>query len=625
MTIEFNQRGNRMKKRHIAILIVVILLLGLFACGKADVASPAASPSNDSNDSNDVLPLPDTTASAIDSANTAEELRALIQTYQDSGDHESTYLAAKKLIALEPADSQAYQAAIAALLGSISSDYDEIQELLLLGLQNAPEGAERLSQWANEQNQTFSYTIPFFADYTSESEINLVGTTAGNLTNLEVSSTDQWLYGLMTTQGNWIYFSQPGDDYSIYKMRVDGTGIKKIADARGDSINVVGDWLYYLNLSDERKPYRIRTDGTGKEGPLSNSASVMAVSDDSIYSLDHGIYITKQNTDETVLLVDGDNTSMGVYDGWIYYGAGSSNDNDVFCRISTNGGDPQKLLDGWMFHYDMSDGWIYYYTNQTGDSVWRMRPDGSEQTELYRSENTLRNFAVIKNQLVVSVCTDVDDRGKPVPTELHLIDVATGAVQQTRKASTGSIYVVADSIFYLENGVWQMWDLSTGEAGIISYSDATKETGIITRADVSLTTLGFKLDPILGIYSYSNDETKSYVSIARPDLGESQADCNLELLQKINGYLIGIWYYEKDNQLTIQADKGEISAYFYYDLTNKTYGNESSNTGSVQEQFETALGKQEGDFHDAALQLFTDTIQELFGISWQELYALPLI
>ena len=180
-----------MKKRLIDILIILILLLSLTACGKADVASPAESPSNVSND---VLPLLVTTSSEIDSANTAEELRALIQTYQDSGDHESAYLAAKKLIDLEPTDTQAYQAAIAALLGSISSDYDEIQELLMLGIENVPEGAERFAQWVNEQDQTFSFTVPFFSDYASESEINLVGTTAGNLTNPDHPIADLCIY-----------------------------------------------------------------------------------------------------------------------------------------------------------------------------------------------------------------------------------------------------------------------------------------------------------------------------------------------------------------------------------------------------------------------------------------------
>jgi hypothetical protein len=434
---------------------------------------------------------------------------------------------------------------------------------------------------------------------------------------------DLWLCGLMTRQGSWVYFALPSDDYSIYKMRTDGTGIHKVADACGDSINVVGDWLYYRNLSDERKPYRVRTDETNKEGPLFNGAGDMVVTKDWIYYLDGGIYKTLPDTGETVSLVDGQNASMSVCDGWIYYCTGGN--NSEFCRISTDGGEPQKLLNGWMIHYDMSDGWIYYQINSNGDSIWRMRPDGSEQTELYRSESFLCAFAVVTDRLVVSVSTAVDDRGKPVATELLLVDVATGAVQQTREANTGSIYVANDTVFYTKNGVWQMWNISTGAAGAIAYSDAIKGASIITKADVSLTTLGFELDPKLGIYSYSDDETKTFVSIERPDLGESQIDCNLELLQEINGHLIGIWYFEKDNQLLFQADKGESSAKYYYDLTNKTYGNEWFSTGSVEEPFVAALGKQGGDFHDAALKLFTNTIQQRFGMSWQELYALPLI
>ncbi len=519
-----------MKKRLIVLLVVMILLFGLNACGKTGEASPAE---NLSNVSNDTLPVLVATSSAIDSANTAEELRALIQTYQDSGDHESAYLAAKKLIALEPANTQAYQYAITALLGSIASDYDVIQELLMLGIQNAPEGAERFAQWANEQNQTFSYTIPFFADYTSESEINLFGTTAGNLTNLELPSMDLWLYGLMTRQGSWVYFALPSDEYNIYKMRTDGTGIKKIADARGDSINVVGDWLYYRNLSDERKPYRVRTDGTNKEGPLFNGAGDMVVTKDWIYYLAGGIYKALPDTGEIVSLVDGQNASMSVYDGWIYYCTGGN--NSEFCRISTDGGEPQKLLSGWMIHYDMSDGWIYYQINSNDDSIWRMRPDGSEQTELYRSETFLCAFAVVNDKLVVSISNAVDDRGKPVPTELRQIDVATGVVQQTLEANTGSIYAAADSVFYTENGVLQMWNLSTGSAGPIQFSSATGNVSVAEKPVLSLKDLGFVYEQEYGAYGFMDEQANIRMELSRPNLKTPLVEYNMLFLCNMNG------------------------------------------------------------------------------------------
>ncbi len=88
--------------------------------------------------------------------------------------------------------------------------------------------------------------------------------------------------------------------------------------------------------------------------------------------------------------------------------------------------------------------------------------------------------------------------------------------------------------------------------------------------------------------------------------------------------IVAIWYYESENMLRFQADKDESSATYQYDLTTGTYIDEWTNTDSIEQQFTNAFGKQEGDFHEAAMKIFTETIQQYFGISWQELYALPL-
>lgn len=95
-----------MKISLITILIIVILSHGLIACGHAGLASPAESSCNVSNAAQPVLA---TTSSAIDSTNSAQERRALIPTYQESGDLESAYLAAKKVIvSVFPQGSRVY-------------------------------------------------------------------------------------------------------------------------------------------------------------------------------------------------------------------------------------------------------------------------------------------------------------------------------------------------------------------------------------------------------------------------------------------------------------------------------------------------------------------------------------
>ncbi len=452
-------------KRIIAVFLVILFALSSFAaCGRGD-AAVSASVSSAPSDS--PVPLPATPEKAVAAAATADEARALMSAYQASGDYKSAYLAAKKLIELDPANTQSYEDAITALLGSISGDYQEIQNLIALGIQNAPDGAADFVHWANAQNQTFSFTVPFVSDYQSADEINSVGISPGNLVNQDVLPIDFWRNGLLTTQGDWIYLMLPTEDFYVYKMRLDGTGLTAVGDARGDNLNVIGDWLYYKNLNDADMPYRIRTDGTQKEGPLFNRSEQLAVTRDDYFFNDRSLYRSKTDLSETVTLAPDGCQLMTYYDGWIYYC--TSGTHSAFCRVSKDGGQPQKLLDDWMWHYDMMDGWIYYLDKSNQFAVQRMQADGSEQSIVYQSDAIMNSFGLADGKIVVSLCRVNDDRGKPYPTDLIVVDPATGAVTQTLKTFSTSIYTAKDHVFYYdENYVWHTLDLSTGETGVIS-------------------------------------------------------------------------------------------------------------------------------------------------------------
>ena len=456
-------------KKHIAVACALVLVLcSLLACGNPAATQPAtASPSSAA-----LAQKPASPQEAIANAATPDELRELMASYQTSGDNDSVYLAAKKLIELAPADSTAYQAAIAALLAGIAGDYQEIQSLVTLGIQNAPEEASDFTHWAAEQNQTFSFNVPFIGDYTSPAEINTVGISPGNVSNTEVLK-DLWRNGLLTTQGNWVYLMLPNEDYYVYKMRLDGTGLTKVGDARGDNLNVIGDWLYYRNINDQDMIYRIRTDGSQKEGPLLNKAVMMSVTNDWIYYFDRALYKMRTDGSETVTL---DDTCgfMAMYDGWVYYCTGG--DRSEFCRISTEGGEPQKLLDGWMYHFTMWDGWVYYLINTDQNVISKMRPDGSEQTEVYRSEYPINTFTIANGRLAVSVCAENDDRGKPYPTDLIQVDLATNNAKPPQKQYVASLYSAGDIAYYYdEQYVWHSLNLATGEEGIVALANSASD------------------------------------------------------------------------------------------------------------------------------------------------------
>jgi hypothetical protein len=451
-----------MSKRFL-LFAAAFCVLALFACAPAGSPENAASPEPSPVEA---VQEPPTVLEQIGAASTPGELCALIETYQADGDFESMYLAAKKLIELDPSDPQAYENAITALLGGISDDYTEIERLIRLCIENAPDSASDFTHWANAQNQTFAYEVPFAADYRSADEINTLGISPGNLSNQD-PLPDFWRNGLLTTQGDWIYLMLPTEDYYVYKMRLDGTGLTPVGDARGDNLNVIGDWLYYKNLNDADMPYRIRTDGTQKEGPLFNRSEQLAVTRDDYYFKDGPLFRSKLDLSRTDQLVNDNCRLMSYYDGWIYYCTEGA--QGAFWRVSSEGGQPQKLLDDWMWHYDMYDGWIYYLRKADQFAVQRMRLDGSEQSIVYQSDVLMNSFGLADGKLVISICRIHDDHGKPYPTDLVVVDIATGEETQTIKAFSASIYTAKDYAYYYdENFVWSALNLTTGETGIIS-------------------------------------------------------------------------------------------------------------------------------------------------------------
>jgi hypothetical protein len=57
----------------------------------------------------------------------------------------------------------------------------------------------------------------------------------------------------------WVYYLNRVDNYTIYKVRIDGSGRTKLTNSTGAINNVIGNWLFF---SYGKVTYRIKTDGT---------------------------------------------------------------------------------------------------------------------------------------------------------------------------------------------------------------------------------------------------------------------------------------------------------------------------------------------------------------------------
>lgn len=136
----------------------------------------------------------------------------------------------------------------------------------------------------------------------------------------------------------------------------------------------------------------------------------------------------------------------------------------------------------------------------------------------------------------------------------------------------------------------------------------------------SLIGLGFGFDDAgtCGVYEQHEPYYMS-VAIHRPEWGEWNGDWNIEYMDVVNGYTMLMWYYTNEGKWQISIEGNNGGKYDYYPATG-VYEVHSENVPQV---FNAVFGTQGDDFYDKPLTYFEQLAQERFGMSVDELYALP--
>lgn len=136
----------------------------------------------------------------------------------------------------------------------------------------------------------------------------------------------------------------------------------------------------------------------------------------------------------------------------------------------------------------------------------------------------------------------------------------------------------------------------------------------------SLIGLGFGFDDVgtCGVYEQHEPHYMS-VAIHRPEWGEWNGGWNIEYMDVVNGYSLRITYHADEGKYHISVDKDGGASYDYYPATGKHDGHPEN----VPQVFNAVFGTQGDDFYGKPLAYFEQLIQERFGMSIDELYALP--
>ncbi|MCD8341922.1 MAG: DUF5050 domain-containing protein [Clostridiales bacterium] len=148
--------------------------------------------------------------------------------------------------------------------------------------------------------------------------------------------------GTMVASGDWIYYVSQNNNFSIWKMRTDGTEQTLVSSTSARHISMLGDYLYYRAL------------GTG--------------------------YLHRLNveTGSDTVLVARDIYEPKVVGSYIYYEDQSDDSYDLY-RCDLDGSNEVRITDGVVFYCCVTDTRIYYVDTRDGRRGFSVALDGSDK------------------------------------------------------------------------------------------------------------------------------------------------------------------------------------------------------------------------------------------------------
>lgn len=209
-------------------------------------------------------------------------------------------------------------------------------------------------------------------------DINVTGNTAGNLNN----------GGLFCEYDGVIYFSNPCDNNSLYRMNSDCTQARKLSGDCVAYLNTDGQRLYYVrnNSGGERAAavfhgylygvYRCNMDGSKPFALYEKQSGTISLCGNYIYYQHYDdetaltLYKAKIDGSENVKVSDDNYEPSSYYDGKIYFSNVSENHSIYAMDIYSN--DSMSLvLDANAYMADMEGQYLYYIDMDDNYSLMR--------------------------------------------------------------------------------------------------------------------------------------------------------------------------------------------------------------------------------------------------------------
>lgn len=245
-------------------------------------------------------------------------------------------------------------------------------------------------------------------------EKGATGNTNGNLYN----------GGLFCEYNGQVYFANPDDKNSLYKMNMEGTEFEKLNDDTVSYINVCNDYIYYKRFNDfdnenslfSRLLYgiiRMSTNGSGEETLHSGKIDSMTLcgnylyyryyDDETLFSLRK----VKIDGEEDELINDEDYQPIAVYNGEIYFTNVSGNSN--LMALNTDNNKIRTVEKGNFYMPDLYGDNLYYIDLDNNRALTRMNLNTKVKTVLSKDKVINYNLSGKYNVIYYQAENSVSD------------------------------------------------------------------------------------------------------------------------------------------------------------------------------------------------------------------------
>ncbi len=324
--------------------------------------------------------------------------------------------AVDRILADDPGNNEAYALKLRLFIMALQDSYRALNDMIAAD----SEKADDRSAYLNVARQLYAQAvlglvIPYKPDYDNPGDINYDGTLPMNLPSALLIDTQHWeegdITGVFTAQGDWVYFVNAADDFSLWKVRSGGGSMHRILPEAVGSLNVIGDWIFYRAVNENNAMYRVRTDGSEKTLVTGDSCA-------SLYCKGEWIYYQNAGEDNAFYRINLDGSGREylknkgfmhfIQGDYLYYS--TPDDNNLLRMNITTLRNETLLKKQWHASTRMMEGKLYTIIDMKGMVILRMNEDGSEKEDLLKVDGKAYCCAVQDGQLALSVRTEEGER-----------------------------------------------------------------------------------------------------------------------------------------------------------------------------------------------------------------------